>query len=143
MAAPSLPSGGVTLHGVGDRVEEGKANSASAVLLKVSDGMLQDIRKAAQARDGLQFVTGSTPVRLPYPPSLETAGAERSCRNSVLAAGLSTSLSPAKPSETSCTLLLQQGRSQTSHSLAWSVTVRNLSMIRRTQTKIPPVPMQP
>jgi len=88
MAAPSLPSGGVTLHGVGNRVEEGKAGSVSAVLLKLSDGLLQDIRNAAQGKDGLQFVTGNTPVRLPYQSSSKAVSAEWSCRNSVLAADL-------------------------------------------------------
>lgn len=64
MAVSSIHSSGITLHGV-QCTEQGEPGSASAVLLSISDGLLQDIKKASQAKEGLQFVTGRTPVRLP------------------------------------------------------------------------------
>jgi len=59
MAAPTIPQGGMTLHTSNNDPE----GPASAILLRLSDAKLQEIRNAAQGKDGLHFVTGSTPVR--------------------------------------------------------------------------------
>lgn len=81
----TIPSSGITLHGICDQPEDVKSGSASAVLLKLSNGLLQDIKKAAKGDDGLQFVTGSAPVR-PLPIRFVTwADAECAYRNSALA----------------------------------------------------------
>ncbi|KAK4543905.1 hypothetical protein LTR36_004679 [Oleoguttula mirabilis] len=60
MAGSSMHTGDITLHGVHD-TEDGKPGSAPGVLLKLSDGLLQDIKRASHAKEGLQFVTGSAP----------------------------------------------------------------------------------
>ena len=60
--AATLPPGGISLHGAAD-VEELEAHSSSAILLKLSDSVLQDVKKAAQEKERLHFVTGATPVR--------------------------------------------------------------------------------
>ncbi|KAK5134625.1 hypothetical protein LTR08_006281 [Meristemomyces frigidus] len=60
MALSSIPDEGITLHGV-QGTEEGKHGSASAVLFKLNDGLLQSFRKASQTKEGLQFVAGSAP----------------------------------------------------------------------------------
>jgi hypothetical protein len=62
--AATLPPGGISLHGAAE-VEESKADSSSAILLKLSDSVLQDVKKASQEKEKFHFVTGATPVR-PY-----------------------------------------------------------------------------
>lgn len=62
MAVSTIPNGGITLHGVGDDTEKAKTGSAGALILKLSDSLVQDMKKAAQVKDGLQFVAGNTPV---------------------------------------------------------------------------------
>ena len=57
-----LPPGGILLHGAAE-VEELKGDSTSAILLKLSDSVLQDVKKASQEKERLHFVTGATPVR--------------------------------------------------------------------------------
>lgn len=75
MASLSMHTGDITLHGVPDG-EDGKPGSSLAVLLRLSDGLLRDIKKASHAKEGLQFVTGSTPVRLPYSLSVGLTAAK-------------------------------------------------------------------
>ena len=57
MAASSIPASGITLHGP----SKGMNNhvSKSAILLKLSDSLLDDLKKAGK---DLQFVTGKAPV---------------------------------------------------------------------------------
>ncbi|KAK0272839.1 hypothetical protein LTR57_015617 [Friedmanniomyces endolithicus] len=59
MAVSSIPKGGMTLRGGGRDADMAKADSA--VSLTLGGGMVESMRKASQAREGLQFVTGSTP----------------------------------------------------------------------------------
>jgi len=59
MAVSSIPKGGMTLRGGGRDADMAKADSA--VSLTLGGGMVESLRKASQAREGLQFVTGSTP----------------------------------------------------------------------------------
>ena len=61
MALSSVSNAGVTLHGV-QGIQDEKHGSASAVLLKPSDGLLQNLKKASNTKEALQFVTGSSPV---------------------------------------------------------------------------------
>ncbi|KAK0933216.1 hypothetical protein LTR29_015182 [Friedmanniomyces endolithicus] len=59
MAVSTIPKGGITLHG-----GEGDANMAkagSAVSLTLGGDMVESMRKASRAKEGLQFVMGSTP----------------------------------------------------------------------------------
>lgn len=61
--AVTLPAGGITLHGAAEK-EDLKKDTSSAILLKLGDDVLRDVRKAAQEKERLSFVTGATPVRL-------------------------------------------------------------------------------
>ncbi|KAK5121069.1 hypothetical protein LTR85_005553 [Meristemomyces frigidus] len=60
MANSSMHTGDITLHGV-HGTEGDKPGLTAAVLLKLSDGLLQDIKRASHAKEGLHFVTGSAP----------------------------------------------------------------------------------
>lgn len=52
----TVPEGGMKLHGA-----SGKDVGATAVLLRLSEGMVEDIKQASGEEGGLQFVTGTTP----------------------------------------------------------------------------------
>ncbi|KAK5731698.1 hypothetical protein LTR17_011169 [Elasticomyces elasticus] len=53
-----MPKSGITLHGgVGHEEKSG----SGAVLLKLGDGMLESLKKASQAKERLQFITGNSP----------------------------------------------------------------------------------
>ena len=61
MAVSLVPEGGIVLKGYAEH--GGKAHgSSTAILLKLDGGAVQDIRKAADLKNGLQFLTGNTPV---------------------------------------------------------------------------------
>ena len=61
MAAAAIPPGGITLRVSGQH--DSKADSGTGVMLRLSDGMVRNMEKASKEHS-LQFVTGSTPVRL-------------------------------------------------------------------------------
>ena len=71
----SIPRSGISLHGVAGTADGLKPGSGSAVLCKLNEGILQDLRKASQAKDALRFVTGSAPVSQ-APSSQHQAGTE-------------------------------------------------------------------
>lgn len=62
MAASSVPSGDLTLHGIPGEVEDSKSAPRSAILLQLGEGVIEDLKKASNAKEGLRFVTGSAPV---------------------------------------------------------------------------------
>lgn len=45
-------------------MDSGKHVSKSAILFKLSQDMLNDLKKASAGKDGVQFVAGKAPVRL-------------------------------------------------------------------------------
>ena len=61
MAATASP-GSILLRGAAE-AEDIKTGNSSAILLKLTDNVLQDVRKASQEKGRLQFVAGATPVR--------------------------------------------------------------------------------
>lgn len=65
MAVSTIPEGGFSLHYPSPDMDTRKHNSKSAILFKLSQSMLNDLREASNTNDGLQFVTGKAPVRLP------------------------------------------------------------------------------
>lgn len=48
-----------------EQSEEQKLSTTSAILVKLNPSIVKDITKAVEARDGVYFNTGSTPVRKP------------------------------------------------------------------------------
>lgn len=46
--------------------------SKSAILFKLSQSMLNDLREASHGKDGLHFVTGRVPVRLLASPDVRS-----------------------------------------------------------------------
>ena len=54
----------ISLHGADEQgiTEEPKTGYASSILLKLSDEVLKDVKRAAQGRGDLLFVTGNAPV---------------------------------------------------------------------------------
>lgn len=64
MSASTIPPSGLTLHGVTNGAEPSKHTSTPAILFKLSEDVLKDVKSAANVQGGLQFVTGTTPVRL-------------------------------------------------------------------------------
>ena len=65
MAVSTIPAGGFSLHIPSADMGSSKHSSKSAILFKLSQSMLNDLREASNTKDGLQFVTGKAPVRLP------------------------------------------------------------------------------
>ena len=63
MAVSTIPAAGFTLHS--PDMDASKHNSKSAILFKLSQSMLNDLLEASNTKDGLQFVTGKAPVRIP------------------------------------------------------------------------------
>ncbi|KXT07752.1 hypothetical protein AC579_1057 [Pseudocercospora musae] len=64
-ASTTLPPSGLTLHGVTTGAEPSKHTSAPAILFKLGEDVLKDVKSAANVPGGLQFVTGTTPkIRL-------------------------------------------------------------------------------
>lgn len=66
--ASTLPPSSITLHGAAE-VEVVKPGSTSAIVFKLSDRIVQDLKKASHAKDRLHFVSGSTPVSFPFQTS--------------------------------------------------------------------------
>jgi len=64
MAVSTIPASGFSLHAPSADMDSSKHNSKSAILFKLSQSMLNDLREASSTKDGLQFVTGKAPVRL-------------------------------------------------------------------------------
>ncbi|KAI7321824.1 hypothetical protein KC367_g1477 [Hortaea werneckii] len=56
-----IPSDGIALHGIGRSADYEKSHIGNAVLLKLNDGLLKDIKKASGTKDGVQFMTGNSP----------------------------------------------------------------------------------
>lgn len=63
MSLSTLPSSGLQLHGISAQDDDPKNARSSAVLFKLSDDLLQDVKKSSHSPHGLQLVTGSIPVR--------------------------------------------------------------------------------
>ncbi|EMC98612.1 hypothetical protein BAUCODRAFT_375823 [Baudoinia panamericana UAMH 10762] len=61
MAVKAEPPEGLTLHGVGDGRADSKTSSHAAVVLKLSDDIVDDVKKASSGRSRLQFEAGKTP----------------------------------------------------------------------------------
>ena len=61
-----IPSDGIALHGLGRSVDNEKPHIGNALLLKLNDGLSKDIKKSSDTKDGVQFVTGNTPVSWMY-----------------------------------------------------------------------------
>ncbi|WPH03260.1 Hypothetical protein R9X50_00613700 [Acrodontium crateriforme] len=61
MAACSMPAAGVTLHGGANHDDTPKPNWTTAISLKLSHEILQDIKRASKEKNGLQFQTGRFP----------------------------------------------------------------------------------
>ncbi|KAK1082806.1 hypothetical protein LTR33_003664, partial [Friedmanniomyces endolithicus] len=59
MAVPTMTKGGITLHG--GEGDADMAEAGSAVALTLGGGIVEGMKKASRAKEGLQFVTGSTP----------------------------------------------------------------------------------
>jgi hypothetical protein len=59
MAISTIPDAGITLHGPKAQESDG---GSSAILVKLSGAVVQDMQKAARGKENLQFVTGSSPV---------------------------------------------------------------------------------
>ena len=78
--AAAIPSSGISLRGAAE-ADVSSPGSSSAILLKLGDRVLDDLKKASSVKDGLRFLTGNTPVRLPVPVLDVIEGAERRCRN--------------------------------------------------------------
>lgn len=65
MAVSAIPDTGFSLRGAPADMDASKHTSKSAILFKLSQSMLNDLLEASNTKDGLQFVTGKAPVRLP------------------------------------------------------------------------------
>lgn len=63
MTTSAMPAGGISLHGGYEDIDSGKHVSKSAILFKLSQDMLNDLKKASARQGGVQFVTGKVPVR--------------------------------------------------------------------------------
>ncbi|KAM0720526.1 hypothetical protein Q7P37_004662 [Cladosporium fusiforme] len=61
MAVSPIPAGGVSLRGPPLDMPTTKHDSRSAILFKLSQSMLNDLREASNGKDGLHFVTGKVP----------------------------------------------------------------------------------
>lgn len=70
MAVSTNPAGGVSLRGAPADIDNTKHVSKSAILFKLSQSMLNDLREASQGKDALHFVTGRVPVRLLASPDV-------------------------------------------------------------------------
>ncbi|KAF2211668.1 hypothetical protein CERZMDRAFT_112392 [Cercospora zeae-maydis SCOH1-5] len=65
MSVSAIPPSGVTLHGFPPGDASSKQRPTPAILFKLDDNLLEDVKKASIAASGLQFVTGTTPkIRL-------------------------------------------------------------------------------
>lgn len=103
MAVSTLPAGGVSLRGLSADMDDTTHSSKSAILFKLSQSMLNDLRAASNGKDGLHLVTGKVPVRLSSESLNGSVHAETLSRNSVWEIDLWTSVSPPMPSETNST----------------------------------------
>lgn len=63
MATSAMPPGGISLFGGYEDMASGKHVSKSAILFKLSQSMLNNLKKASSGQGGVQFVTGKAPVR--------------------------------------------------------------------------------
>ena len=64
--AAHIPEGGISLRGAAEDTEKLKQGSRSAILFRLNDDILRDLKKTSHAKEGLQFVTGSNPVSSLY-----------------------------------------------------------------------------
>ena len=60
--AMSTPVSSITLRGGSGVAEQVPAGKGTAILLKLNDSVLQDLKKSAQSKDGPTLVTGDAPV---------------------------------------------------------------------------------
>lgn len=63
MTVSTLPAGGLTLRGIPPGIDDSKQSTASAILLKLSEDVIRDFKKASGTQGGLHFLAGNTPVR--------------------------------------------------------------------------------
>ncbi|KAF2770206.1 hypothetical protein EJ03DRAFT_326605 [Teratosphaeria nubilosa] len=88
----AVPPGGITLRGVSNEGDGVKKGAASAVLLELSDGQVQEFRKAAQLKDGLQLVAGNIPKLRVGGRTIELSLAPDAFRNELYASTVPGSL---------------------------------------------------
>lgn len=62
----TIPSGSVTLHGHADDTAKRKPGLSSTILLRLDEEFFEELTKAAQAKNGLSFTTGKSPVCLHF-----------------------------------------------------------------------------
>jgi RNA polymerase II elongation factor ELL len=63
VSAP-IPPAGLALHGIPSGDSDAQSTNEPAILFKLSDDLLRDVKKASVGQGGLQFLTGGTPVWL-------------------------------------------------------------------------------
>lgn len=62
MSLSAIPPSGLILHGVPHADGNSKQKPDPAILFKLSEELLQDVKKASTSSGGLSFVNGTTPV---------------------------------------------------------------------------------
>ncbi|KAK4504063.1 hypothetical protein PRZ48_004978 [Zasmidium cellare] len=65
MSISAIPSNGLTLHGLAAIDEDPKHEPNPAILFRLNDSLLEDVKKASSSQGGLQLLTGAAPkIRL-------------------------------------------------------------------------------
>ncbi|KAI5359395.1 Putative E3 ubiquitin-protein ligase ELL [Septoria linicola] len=65
MSVSAIPPSGLSLHGIASRDASLKLRPPPAILFKLSEDLVEDVKKASTSSGGLQLVTGTTPkIRL-------------------------------------------------------------------------------
>ncbi|KAF2170101.1 hypothetical protein M409DRAFT_19708 [Zasmidium cellare ATCC 36951] len=65
MSISAIPSTGLTLHGLAAIDQDPKHDTNPAILFRLNDSLLEDVKKASSCQGGLQLLTGSAPkIRL-------------------------------------------------------------------------------
>ena len=60
-----VPTSGILLHGASEVGEDVKSGSSPTILVKLSDAMLQDLKKGSHTKEGISFEIGRSPVGRP------------------------------------------------------------------------------
>ena len=78
-------SGDITLHGAAPDSSDLKSGFSSAILLRLNDSVLKDLKKASHAENDLSFQTGKIPVSVKV--AVDKVGSKRPYSNCVLVLG--------------------------------------------------------
>jgi hypothetical protein len=62
MAVSTMPAGHITLHGASEGFGDLKKGTASALILRLSESQVEEFKQGTRSKDGVQLVTGSSPV---------------------------------------------------------------------------------